>query len=496
MRNNYLKVFVFILFFNLFLPRLNAESELPFYESDITISLDFEAVTLNNVLKALSKQSGLNFIASEAVQERLITAYLDKVPLKETLDKLFKANNLSYEFDEETNIFVIKEWGKPEVETMTKVFYLKHHPVSSSNIKNELTSQLGKKGGDIKATLEGSNILSSIGKITEDTNTNSLIITDVPSRFTVIEEVIAKLDISVSQVLIDVEMLDVSKGVVDKLGFDFGNNPLTLILPGGFARRGAELHFGAKADRNKEGGLTLGHTYANVLDFLRTQTDTKYLARPRLLTLNNETAEIEITKDEVTEASPKIGQRTSSSGATEDYIAGYDFKREKIGVTLRVTPQINLETNEVTMVINPAASTSFVSPLVDSLAPIIIGTTQISSAAREAETKETKSIVKVNDGETVILGGLIHTDKQVTQKKVPLLSDIPFVGALFRSKNVTVNTERELLVFITPHIIRETGMGYAQLKKITIPEREQDMGQIVSRKTAINTSLDSFEKVN
>jgi type IV pilus assembly protein PilQ len=496
MRNNYLKVFVFILFFNLFIPRLNAESELPFYDSDATISLDFEDVSLKNVLKALSKQSGLNFIASEAVQDRKITMYLDKVPLKETMEKLFKANNLSYDFDEESTIFVVKEWGKPEIETLTKVFYLKHHPVSTSNIKNELASELGKKGGDIKATLEGGNILSTIGKITEDTNTNSLIITDVPSRFKAIEEVIAKLDISVSQVLIDVEMLDVSKGTVDKLGFDLGDNPLTLILPGGFAKRGADMYFGAKANRNKEGGLTLGSTYANVLDFLRTQIDTKYLARPRLLTLNNETAEINITKNEVTEATPKISSRTISGGGTEEYISGYSFVREKIGISLRVTPQINLETNEVTMVIKPSASASFVSPLVESLPEMTVGSTSVGSAAREAETKTTKSIVKVKDGETVILGGLIHTDRQVTQKKVPLLGDIPFLGALFRSKNVTADLERELLVFITPHIVRDTGMGYAQSKKITIPEREQDMGQIVSRKTAISTSLDSFERVN
>jgi type II secretory pathway component GspD/PulD (secretin) len=145
------------------------------------------------------------------------------------------------------------------------------------------------------------------------------------------------------------------------------------------------------------------------------------------------------------------------------------------------------------MVINPKVSSSFPSPLIDALPPITIGNTEIPTSALDTEKKETKSIVKVKDGETVILGGLIHRDKQVITKKLPILGDIPFLGALFRHKDVTKDLERELLVFITPHIVKDT-IEFAQTKKVTPPEREQNTISAIDRRAIIASSLNNFEK--
>jgi len=156
--------------------------------------------------------------------------------------------------------------------------------------------------------------------------------------------------------------------------------------------------------------------------------------------------------------------------------------KEGVGVYLRVTPQINPDTNEVTMVINPKSSITTTSP---------IATTQ-----SDAEVRTTKSIVKVKDGETVILGGLIHTDKSVVVKKLPILGDIPFVGALFRHKNQTKDIERELIVFITPHIVRDSlELAQAQAKKANnLPQREQSAASGINRQAIIDKSLNIFEK--
>lgn len=488
-RNHFrVSILIFSLLFS-FIPRLNAAQEPPFFDFGVTISMDFQDASLKDILKILSIQSGLNFIASEAVENRKITLYLDKVPLKEAMDKLFKANNLTYELDEDSNIFIVKDWGKPEMETITKVYYLRYRSVPSAKLEKEkgnllartVTGAGGTAAADILTSIK--QVLSKDGKISEDISTNSLIITDVPNRFLEVDRVIAYLDIPQSQIMLDVEILDVSKNLVDKLGLEFSANPLTLILPGEFARRGANFYFGAVADRNKEGGVTLGRTYAHLLDFLKTQTDTKYLARPRLLTLNNETAEISITKDEVVGRQETTTVPTTGGSTTNiTYIRSTDLKLtpEGVGIYLRVTPQINPETNEITMVINPKSS--------------ITTTSALASTQADAEVRSTKSIVKVKDGETVILGGLIHTDKQVTTKKLPILGDIPFVGMLFRHKNQTKDIDRELLVFITPRIVRDTGAEFARAKKSILPEREQDALSGVDRWTAIDTSLNSFEK--
>jgi type II secretory pathway component GspD/PulD (secretin) len=497
MKNN-LKLFIFILSFCLFLPRLNAEQDMLYLDPELTISMDFKDASLKDILKIFSIQSGLNFIASEALQDRTITLYLDKVPIKGAMDKLFKANNLTYELDEEANIFIVKEWGKPETETITKVYYLKYRSVPSNKLEKEKSDLLATStksstkgssttGNDIVTSIK--QVLSKEGKIAEDTSTNSLIITDVPNRFPEIDRLIACLDIPQLQVMLEVEILDVSKNVVDKLGFEFGENPFTLTLPGGFMRRGAEFFIRglnaagtATVAKNADGAFTFGSTYAGILDYLRTNTDTKYLARPRLLTLNNETAEIAITKDEI------VGYNATTTITTAGPVTEYEYIRstdlaltpEGTGIFLRVTPQINPETNEITMVINPKSSITIASAL--------------ASSQSDAEVRTTKSIVKVPDGETVILGGLIHKDKTVVFKKLPILGDIPILGALFRNKNQTRDLDRELLVFITPHIVRDKEMRLAPTKKAVLPGREQDVVSPLDRKLTINASLDSFER--
>jgi len=497
MKNN-LRLFVFIFFFCLFLPRLNAEQESLFLGSETTISMDFQDANLKDILKIFSIQSGLNFIASEAVQDRKITLYLDKVPIKESMDKLFQANNLTYELDEEANIFIVKDWGKPQIETITEVFYLKYATVSSSPLKEEMSKQIGcagTQGGggvgtagttgggtqDAGITKAVEKILSEHGSVIEDYRTNSLIVTDIPSRMPIINQTIASLDVPVPQVMLEVEMLDVSKSTVDKLGFQFGENPFTLILPGGFVHKGADFFIRglnatgtATIEKNASGSLTLGSTYAGLLDFLRTNTDTKTLARPRLLTLNNESAEIKITTKEV------IGEVVTynlDTGQPQTRTA----ERTETGVSLRVTPQVNLETGEITMFLYPSVKEAT--------------TSAFSAGYRDPEERGTKSLVKVKDGETVIVGGLIRNEFYQSITKLPILGDIPFVGALFRHKNKDKDRQRELLVFITPHIIRDTNAQFPAMKGATLGAKEQGKDAAFDRQLAVNTSLNSFEKI-
>lgn len=487
----------FIFSLCLFFPKLNAGQELPFANPEATISMDLQDASLKDVLKIFSIQSGLNFIASEIVQDRKTTVYLDKAPIKEAMDKLFKSNNLSYELDRDSNIFVVKDWGKPKIETVTKVFYLKYATVSSSPLKSEVTSQMsttsaaptgGTAGGGSGITNAIKVLLSEFGSVIEDYRTNSIIITDIPSRMGTIAQVIASLDVPQPQVMLEVEMLDVSKDTVDRLGFDFSNNPITLILPGGFARRGAEFFLGTMARRKNRidssgvsGSVVLGSTFGQALDFLRTQTDTKYLARPRILTLNNETAEIKIATNE------SIGVKETTTAAEGTGTTTAEAERSETGVILRVTPQANIETGEITMFIYPKVS--------EAVQGNPIQSASLTYQFRDPEERSTKSTVRVKDGETIIVGGLIRNELSQITTKLPILGDIPIIGALFRHRHKSKDRQRELLVFITPHIIKDT-IELAQSKKVAIPNREQDTVSAVDREVAINEYLNSFEKKN
>jgi type IV pilus assembly protein PilQ len=509
---------IFCFYICLFFSALNAQfAQEP---QERMISMDFQDAHLKDLLKVLSIQSGLNFIASEGLQDRKITLYLDNVPLDKAMDKLFKANNLTFDLDREANIFVVKDWGKPQVETITKVFFLKHATVSSSSLLKEMSYQLratttAKTETETTVTTEGggdgdiggitsavAKLLSSNGSVIEDFRTNSLIVTDIPSRIPIISQVIVSLDVPVPQVMLEVEMLDVNKGLVDKLGVDWpealAKLDLTLLQrTTAFPFRGSKF---ANTSGNTTTMTTTGTTpkgeggvswAANsfgpgiftlvgselILNFLRTQTDTKTLARPKILTLNNGSAEIKITTQEV------VGEKKITSGEGGAASITYEAERYETGVSLRVTPQINLETGEITMFIVPTVTEANKSSVASAF----------GATYWNPEVRSTKSIVKVKDGETVVLGGLIRNEFSQTDQKLPFLGDIPLIGGLFRYKYKDKDKQRELLVFITPHILKEKDLQLAQTSR-SILVREQGVATGFSRKAIISSTLNSFEK--
>ncbi len=495
-------VFIFSIACAFFMPRLFADSADT--DREPVISMDFQDANIKDVLKMFSMQSGMNFIASEAVQDRKVTLYLDKVPLTSAMDKIFSANNLSYELDKNANIFVVKEWGKMETETVTKVFYLKYATVSTASLKEELSKSLSvNKDSTIVSSRskfkeeDKSGISSAIeklltkdlGSMIEDFRTNSLIVTDTPVKIKVISQVVASLDVPVPQVMLEVEMLDVSKNAVDKIGFEFGDTPFTAIVTGATASMGFPYGSWNKILNPGKGQISInpaGSTYQMQLDFIRTDTDTKFLARPKLLTLSNETAEISITKDEIVSREDTVTVSGDVTTTTYEWKRSTDLNltKEGTGIFLKVTPQVNMDTNEITMLIYPKSSTSSTSEL-----------SVLTSLQKDIEVRSTRSIVKVKDGETVILGGLMHQDKSIEAKKLPILGDIPFLGVFFRHKNQSVGIERELIIFITPRIIRDkANVKVAQLQNIQLPIREQHVAVGSNRDYLINSNMNKFEK--
>ncbi|MDD5566211.1 MAG: secretin N-terminal domain-containing protein [Candidatus Omnitrophica bacterium] len=496
-------------FFILYLapPLYASGQELPFEKPDATITMDFQDARLKDILKIFSIQSGLSFIAAEDIEDKLMSLYLDRVSIKDAMDKIFKANNLEYEFDRDSSIFIVRNSGRSPVLTVTKVFRLKYGTVTSANMTRERkiikkfveptladTQQSGggDEGDEAKGAAEvASGIVASVaamltqyGKITEDSATNSIIVTDVPANMPVIEKLIAALDVSRAQIIMDVEMIDVSKDIVDNLGIQYGSSPFTLILPGGFMRRGARFFIGDVAYKGATsitsataGALVLGDSYGEVINFLRTQTDAKFLARPRILTLDNETAEIKIATNEA------VGLKTTTTSAEGSASTSIEAERAETGVSLRVTPQVNSETGEITMLIVPSVSEAKT------------GGTFGSTTFKDPEIRITKSIVRVNDGDTVVLGGLIRNELSEVNTKLPLLGDIPVLGALFRHKNKSKDKERELLVFITPRIIKNDAKMFAQINaKYPAPNREQKNASAFDRQRRITGALNEIEK--
>lgn len=429
-----------------------------------TISMDFKGASLNDVLKIFSQQSGLNFIASDQVSGKTINLYLDKVPVEAALERILSSNGLTYELQEESNIFIVKQAEPEQLNTMTRVYRLRHATVSSSKLLTTLSSgdeEEDEEGGGSSQSSEEDDassmgvlgalrsILSSNGSVVEDPRTNSLIVTDIPSKFPAIEQLIARLDVKIPQVLIEVEMLDISKDTVDLLGAKFGSSPVTFkgAEKDSFYPFNSDNAFDDHGDTAREDLFSEDPQYrvstlsfaglTFTLQFLRTQSDTKNLARPRILTLNNETAEINISTDEVISVTTNLTSGGSISQSTTE------AERAQTGVSLKVTPQANVETGEITMAVEPKVIQARASR-------------GLAGAAnfKDPEERGTKSILRIFDGDTVVIGGLIRSDVADVRTSVPVLSKIPMLGKAFRHKDKS-EVQRELIVFMTPHIITD-----------------------------------------
>jgi type IV pilus assembly protein PilQ len=445
------------------------------------ISMDFQDANLKDILKLFSQQAGLNFIASEKIKDRRLTLYLDNVSVQDALDTIMRANNLTYEQLAGSNIFVVKEWGKPDVETVTRVYYLKYARVGNSKIEKDAAKEITptattstsamtaagsgdtSKSAGITATLK--EILTENGKIIEDPRTNSLIITDIPSQFAKIEQTLAKLDVPTAQVMIEVELLETSKTLVDKIGIEWGDadgimmryrGPVTTTRWPWMGRLGEKIATYDGENPNFDTGIadvarTVGSTsipapgvgvwslldLQAALHLLRNDTRTRILARPRVLTLNNERATVEISTDEA------VGAVINASGEGAGAMTTTSVERMKTGVLLSVTPQVNEKDGIITMMIEPR--------VIDAKASQI--TLPQGGSARDPTTRGTRSLVMVKDGETVIIGGLIRNSKNDVYRKVPFLGDIPFIGQAFKYEN-TQDEDRELIIFITPHVVQ------------------------------------------
>lgn len=446
------------------------------------VSLDVTEAYLEDVLKLISKQSGLNFVTSEEAREKKVTMYLERVPVFAALNTLLEANGLVMQrVDGAPNLHLITQSGANRVITVTKVFRLKYARVLPS--AGEITPTFGLSGSLITQTIQGTgssggggggggrlggqggsggggggenttgllNIIRSIltknGSVVSDPRTNSLIVTDIPECLQVVEETISKLDIKPTQIYIEAEVLEVTLDTLRRLGLEFGSSTGTIGSYTGPVRSSffpfAENLLKGASRTNTLGILSF--TQANILfKLLATESDVKFLARPRLLTLSNEVAEIRIVAEAVTGV-------TSTSQATTGTVTE-TVERNTVGTILRVTPLVN-EDRYVTMVIEPEISRAIQSSSFSNF---------LNPNRRLARTT-----VMVPDNHTVLIAGLISSENTEASRRVPGIGDIPLVGLPFK-RTETERKNTEIILFITPHIVREEAAAFTALD-----EREQ-----------------------
>ncbi|WP_159874766.1 MULTISPECIES: type IV pilus secretin PilQ [Aquitalea] len=429
----------------------------PQYKGD-KLSLNFQNIEVRTVLQVIAEFTGLNIVTSDSVTGN-ITLRLKDVPWDQALDLILQTKGLDQRRNGNIiNIAPREELlnrdkqileGKQQLNALEPVrsetFVLRYR--SAEDFKKILDGSTTTAGSSSTGNSGGNGLLSARGSFMIDPKTNTLIINDTQTVIDKIRDLVTKTDIPVKQVLIEARIVeatdDWSKSLGVKMSFAKvgGSTSIGSTISDALANKA----LGNTASTSGNAGVNLGlsGTFNSIgavfnagssgligleLDAMETGEKGKILANPRIMTADRVEASIE-------QGTEIPYQEASSSGATS-----VSFK--KANLSLKVTPQITPD-NRVLMEIqinkDSVSSTLFV------------------NSTPAIDTKVVKTQVMVENGGTVVIGGIYQQTLDTTVNKVPLLGDIPFLGALFRSK-VDKNNRSELLVFITPKVVEDLNL--------------------------------------
>ena len=427
------------------------------------LTLNFQDIETRAVLQLLADTSGQNMVISDTVGGN-VTLRLQNVPWDQALDIVMRTKGL--DMRREGNVMFVapaQEIAAREKELLTARAQVQQ----LAPLRTEYLQINYAKASDLAALIksgQGSSLLSDRGSVAIDERTNTLLLQDTSERLGDIRRLVSTLDIPVRQVLIEARIVIVNDDFRRELGVRFGatvaiphggsdgsgvvgtpgfitedNGAVISDEPGIDLPQGFELP--DQAERylvnlpiaNPAGRIAMtliDSDYIVDLELSAAQAEGRgeIISSPRLITANQREATIE-------QGVEIPYQESSSSGATTT-----QFK--KAVLSLKVTPQITPD-NRVILDLTVAK---------DSVGQLVASAT--GGFVPSIDTREIVTQVLVNDGQTVVLGGILETERRDAETKVPWLGDVPVLGRLFKTTSKTDNKD-ELLIFVTPRILRE-----------------------------------------
>lgn len=431
------------------------------------LTLNFQDIETRAVLQLLADTSGQNMVISDTVQGN-VTLRLQNVPWDQALDIVMQTKGLDMRHD--GNVIIIG----PAAEIAAREKELasaKKDLTAVAPLRSEFLQVNYAKASDLADLIKGkgNSLMSERGSVTVDTRTNTLLLQDTAENLADIRRLVSTLDIAVRQVLIEARIVIVSDNFSRELGVRLG---ATGVATNGSDGLYALTGTAAGADTIVSSGLTnlqttgtpfpvstptaanrymvnlptstnagsialsiLGSDYLVDLELSAAQAEGRgeVVSSPKVITANQKEATIE-------QGVEIPYQQSASSGATT-----ISFK--KATLSLKVTPQI---TPDDRIILDLAVTK-------DSVGKVVVTSGGVNVPS--IDTRQISTQVLVNDGQTVVLGGILETEKRDDETKVPWLGDIPVIGNLFKTTN-KVNNKAELLVFVTPKILREGSSVY------------------------------------
>ena len=418
------------------------------------ISINFQDIPVRNVLQLIADYNQFNLVVSDSVEGNL-TLRLDGVPWQQVLDIILQVKGLDKRVD--GNVILVAPTDELDLREKQQLEKQKLEE-EMGELSSEIIQVNFAKASEIAEMINGEgniSMLSERGSMTIDERTNSLLIRELPENIHIIRDIVESLDIPVKQVQIEARIVTIREGNMDELGVRWGfssingshtvggsieNNLATIGLYEGEGDGGDGSSVGIDDFLNvnlaatNPSATSIAFQVAKLgsdtlldleLSALQQESKAEIISSPRLITTNKKPAYIE----QGTEI-PYL--ESSSSGAT-----AITFK--KAVLSLKVTPQI---TPDNRLVLDLSVTQDRPGQVVKT------GTGE----AVAIDTQRIGTQVLVNNGETVVLGGIFQHSITNSVDKVPLLGDLPLLGALFRRSYENVG-KSELLIFVTPKVV-------------------------------------------
>lgn len=450
------------------------------------VSFNFQDIPVRSLLQLIADASQLNIVVADSVQGN-VTLRLNNVPWDQALDIVLRSKQLDQrrrgdviwvapaaEIAELEQKKLEAHSKKQELEPLDNIFIQVNY-AKAEDLANLISGEGSGQGGGGG----GNKLLSDRGSVTYDERTNTLLVTDVPDRLRVIQDLVDTLDRSVQQVQIESRIVVASEKFGDELGVRFGvtgsheDRYGNIISTGGSAAAldrmnnaalinrynsssgsglptvtpddessspiagppiGERLNVNLPAAASSAGRWAMSILAADYLldlelSALETEDRGEVISSPRVITANQ------------TQAVIKQGVQIPYEEATSSGATSIQFKEATL--SLEVTPLITPDERvDLTLNVKQDAIGQEVS-------------TALGGSVPSIDTRAVQTRVLVSNGQTVVLGGIYEQVRRTTRSKVPVLGDIPGLGALFRNKAVQ-DEKAELLIFVTPTIIKES----------------------------------------
>ncbi len=417
-------------------------------DDNTLITIHAEDAFLPSILAILAKESGYNIVTDPNVNKQdKVSVHLDEVPIEQAINLVVRAVGLSYEVVGNSFLIADPKKLKEEVGVTSYVVTLKY--AAAADVKNLLQ--------DISEQVQ------------VDIPGNKLLVNASPKKIAEIIKVVESIDVPAIQIMLETRLIEVAADVEEQLGLDWSKissystilaeNGVPLQEGGGsvvpddqtIGQKPATMGFNRLSGKKDETAIIPRYfsrqltAFDLTLDLLLRNNKAEVLADSRLTTINGREANIKLVD---------IVPYILSSGGVGGQV---QVQKEEVGIKLNILPTVNTD-GYITVKVEPEVSTifEFIGP--DANIPRV-------------KSRTSSTTIRVKDGESIVIGGLLSNDKKQTTYKVPILHKIPIIGSkLFTSRGV-IERKTDLVIQITPKIIEDAYTGIVKSREVAEYER-------------------------